>query len=131
MNFLRRSDELKTVAMVCCVCAGVMGVQFMGYLTLLKRRRQLAYQGDIKAASRVFLPCYYPLFRALAAYYLLFAGLCFGLNYVAIDSVQERYALVGLYLFQGMATASVGPVLLMQPAVSMTAFYNTAKIILP
>ena len=122
--------SLRKMLILCCVFAAVSGVQFVIYELVIQYRRKLAYQGDEVAARYCFLPCYHPMFRALAGYFFLLTVVMVVMT-VSDTSMRQRYSAVQLFFFQSVSVCMIPPLLLLQPAVSLSAFMATARAVLP
>ena len=130
MAYAQRGD-LKIATWFCVACGFATGFGFLALVVFLKARQARAYAGDQNAAHRVFLPCYYPLFRFLGVSYLVLSLiLCIvfvtTINGDSDSNVQSRHMLVEAYLFESLVIAMIPPVLMMQSSISPRSFYRTA-----
>jgi serine/threonine protein kinase len=113
-------------AIVSSVCCALMMVRVL-YRIRVNRVKAEEY-GDVRAASKIFLPCYKPMFWAFLVLYILVSVVLVVLDYV--DGDPSRRTLVFIfYFYTQSAIINLPPVLLMQPGVSHLAFFRTFIVV--
>lgn len=121
-------ESLLIVGLLGC-CA--TSIHLLISIQMINKRQSLAYSGDESAARRLILPCYKPLFLGLSIFFAVSAiGIALSFLRSNLDDDAE-FRRIEYFCFIFTAVYSITPVLLVQRAVSIIAFWNTFYCILP
>eukprot|EP00605_Chrysophyceae_sp_TOSAG23-4_P001788 GSChrysophyteH1.ASY1.ANO1.1977.1 assembled CDS len=130
MSHSHRDLQLSILTIIVAVGNAVTTLVFAYFIWMANWRRTLALQGDESAAVRILLPCYRPIFRLMAAVYLL-SGIALGLSFLTDQGITDQFFVLQFASLMMLTTFSVVPIILLQPSISYKAFGTAALVTVP
>lgn len=111
--------------------SAITSIIFCVYVYVLRRWEVKAALGDKVAQEKIILPCYKEFAKQLRTLYCVLACFQSWVFYFPDVNDDERYITLQYYSFILLIIYTIVPLIFLQPSVTITAFHQTAKIILP